>query len=278
MAAGNKPIFITLAVVLAAIAGIVLYVSSTSTPEQVVTQKIEVPAATAPIVEVPPPVSPPKPEPVVELVEEQSLPPEPQFVLPLLDESDALIRDGVMTLTRHEGINQWLSPTQLIRKYVAFVDNIAHGQVAKEPVRALAPEGPFLVNKVSEGVFELDPASYDRYNSFMQIAVSVDARRAAEFYHLLHPLIQDAYSELGYGDKSFDDVVFQAMDRLQETPVIEGPIRLVQPVVMYRFEDEQLENLSASQKQLIRMGPENTRQLKAKIREISVELRDILER
>lgn len=274
----NKPIIITLMVVLLAIVALVGYFVLSSDPEPLeVTETIAIPEP-EPVVEEPAPVEP-EPEPVIEVVEDE--PPEeeveePVFVLPLLDESDQLIRDGVVSLTRHEGINAWLGPNELIRKFVAFVDNIAHGQVAKEPVRVLTPQGEFLANPVDDKTFELDPRSYDRYNLFTEIVVSIDARRAAEFYHLLRPLIQEAYDELGYGNKPFDDVMFQAIGRLLETPVIDRRIRLVRPVVMYKFEDERLESLSAAQKQMIRMGPKNTRLLQAKLSEVALELRNIL--
>jgi hypothetical protein len=276
----NKPIIITLVVVLAAIIGVVVYFVSSTEPESTAVEEIAIPAP-APEPEPVPDPEPepePEPEPVVELPPEPEVEEEPAFVLPLLDDSDSLIRDGAVSLTRHEGINGWLAPSQLIRKYVAFVDNVARGQVAKEPVRQLTPEGPFLVKKIDENTFELDPVSYERYNMVADVAASVDARRAAEFYHLLRPLIQDAYAELGYGDKSFDDVMFEAIGRLLETPDIEEPILLVQPVVMYKYQDDKLESLSPVQKQLIRMGPRNTRLLQNKMREISLELRAILGR
>ena len=269
----NKPIVIMFIIVLIAIIGVIGYFVTSSEPEPQVAEKIEIPKVVEPVKPVPVPEPPTAP--VVEVPEEVE---KPDFVLPLLDDSDQLIRDGAVSLTRHEGVNAWVAPNQLVRKFVAFTDNVAHGQVAREPVRSLAPEGPFLVRKIDEKTFELDPASYDRYTPFVDIAVSVDARRAAEFFHLLRPLVQVSYAELGYGDQSFDDVVFQAIGRLLETPVIEGDIRLVQPVVMYKFEDPKLESLSAAQKQMIRMGPRNTRLLQAKISEIALELRAILDR
>lgn len=273
MSGSNRPLIITFVIVVIAIVGIIAYFMSSSEPEQEVSETISIPAPPPPKPVTP---EPPKPEP---LPVPEPPPPEPEFVLPLLEESDPLIRDGLVTLTRHEGINEWVASPQLVRKYVAFVDNIAHGQIAKEAVRALAPEGPFLVKQIDEKTFELDPASYDRYDEFTEIAVSIDAKRAAEFYQLLRPLIENAYKELGYGeDQSFEDVTFQAIGRLLETPVIEEPIRLNRPVVMYKFEDERLENLSAAQKQLIRMGPRNTRLLQDKISEVAAELRMLLDR
>lgn len=275
----NKPLIITLLVVLAAIAGLIVFFMTTAEDEILpVAEEISIPAPKAvakPVIrqEIPAEV-----EPVEQISSEAEAPEEPAFVLPLLNESDPLIRDGVISLTRHEGINSWLAANELIRKFVAFADNVAHGQIAKEPVRFLAPEGPFLVTQIDDETFTIDPVSYDRYNLVTEIIVSVDSRRAAEFYHLLRPLIQDAYGELGYGHRSFDDVVFQAVGRLLETPVLEGPVRLKRPVVMFKYEDDRLENLSPAQKQLLRMGPRNTRMIQAKLSEVALELRAILGR
>lgn len=202
----------------------------------------------------------------------------PSFVLPRLDDSDQLIRDGVVSLTRNEGINGWLGANELIRKCVVFIDNAAHGGVARQQVRFLAPSSEFKAKQLSEDEYELDPRSYDRYDKVTQIFTSIDSRRAAEFYELLRPLFNKAYAELGYPDRNFDKVIFEAVGRLLETPVITHPIKLVRPAVMYRFEDPKLESLSAVQKQLIRMGPKNTQAIKAKLSDMAAELRAVLKR
>ncbi len=266
----NRPIIIALVVVGLAIVGFIIYsVTSTDPEPQVVSQPIAIPEPEPVVVEAEPETEI-ELEPVivdpVEIQEEAGL----AFVLPLLDDSDQLIRDGAVSLTRHEGVNVWLSPNELIRKFVAFVDGVANGQVVKEPVRILTPEGPFLVRQISDEVYLLDNVSYKRFNFFTTVVVSLDARRAAEFFLLVKPMLQEAYDELGYPNKKFDDVVFQAIGRLLETPVINEPIRLVRPVVMYRFENKKLESLSAAQKQLIRMGPGNTRRLQVKLSEIAL--------
>ena len=272
----NRPIIIALVVVGLAIVGFIIYSMTSTEPEpQVVSQPIAIPEP-EPAVTEPEIGTEPEEEPVAEEpVEEEEA--EPAFVLPLLNDSDQLIRDGVVSLTRHEGVNVWLSPNELIRKFVAFVDGVANGQVVKEPVRILTPEGPFLVRQISDEVYLLDNVSYKRYDFFTAVVVSLDARRAAEFFLLVKPMLQEAYDELGYPNKKFDDVVFQAIGRLLETPVINEPIRLVRPVVMYQFEDKKLESLSAAQKQLIRMGPRNSRTLQVKLGEIALELRSLLE-
>lgn len=269
----NKPavIAIVVAIVATAVAGWFFLSRPEKAPkpaEVVIPKEPEV---------VPPPELEPEPEPEPEPAPPPEPEPEaPKFVLPLLNDSDALIRDGVVNLTRHEGINAWLGSNELVRKFVSFADGVSRGQVAKEPVRALTPQTAFTATQVSDSAFVMDARSYERYNGVANIVASIDARRAAEFYDLVRPLFQQAYEELGYGDQRFDDVVFRAVGRLLETPVIEDEIRLVRPVVMYEYEDEKLESLSPIQKQMLRMGPRNIRLLQGKLREVSAELRGIL--
>ena len=279
----NKPVIAAAVTAGLLIVGFIIYTLIQQEDETVVvSEPITIPEPESVSLELEPepePESEPEPEPEVAPESEGEVikPEPPAFVLPRLDDSDQLIRDGSVSLTRHEGINFWLSPDELIRKFVVFADNVANGRVARGPARVLAPEGPFTVKKMSEKVFLLDTSSYYRYNIFTEVITSIDARRAAELYELLRPLFQEAFDELGYPEQSFDDVMFRAVGRLLETPIIEDPIMLTQPVVMYEFADSRLEALSAVQKQMIRMGPKNTRALKAKISEVALELRAILE-
>jgi len=282
----NKPIIVGLIIVAVLLVGALAYLfSAQEQPKPVATQPVEVPRQApasqpapetpAPETVVPAPASESEPAsvPVAPAQSER-----PALVLPRLDDSDQLIRDGVVSLTRNEGINAWLGANELIRKCVVFIDNIAHGNVARREVPFLAPDAPFSARQISEKEFVLDDASYQRYDLVTNILVSIDSHRAAEFYELLKPLFQEAYTELGYPDGNFDEVIFKAIGRLLETPVIDRPIRLVRPVVMFRYEDPKLETLSAAQKQLIRMGPQNTRAIQAKLGEMARELRVALKK
>ena len=89
-------------------------------------------------------------------------------------------------------------------------------------------------------------------------------KRQVEFY----PLFQQSYAELGYPSRYFNDRVFDVIDHLLATPDLSGPIALTQPKVLYEFADPQLQELSAGQKMLLRMGPDNEARVKAKLREI----------
>ena len=283
----NKPLLIAIVVVGVLLAVVIFFMVSGGGEEPAtVAETVEIPAPAPqpepepePIVEPEPEPEPePQPEPEPEpVVTEPEPEPEPSFVLPLLEDSDQLVRDGVVSLTRHEGINMWLGTSNLIRKAVVVADNVSNGSIPRQPLAFLMPEDPFLVQQISEDVYEIDAASYRRYNRMTDIFVSIDSRRAAEFYGLTQPLFQEAYRELGYPDGDIDEVIFKAIGRLLETPVFDTSPRLVRPVVMYEFQDERLENLSGAQKQLIRMGPRNTRLIKEKLADFARELRLVTE-
>ncbi len=271
----NKPLLIALVVVGLLLVGyLVMVLVSDDAPENVVSEPVVIPA---PVAEPEPEPLPPQPEPTPEPVVVTPEPvPEPAFVLPRLDDSDALVRDGVVSLTRDEGINGWLGTNELIRKVVVLTDNVSNGSIPRQQITFLAPEAPFVAREIAGDVFLMDEDSYVRYNRVTDILASVDARRAAEFYVLLKPLFQQAFDELGYPSTKFDDIVFKAIGRMLETPVKTEPVRLVRPVVTYEYEDPKLEGLSDAQKQLLRMGPRNTRAIQSKLSEVALELRAIL--
>ena len=87
-------------------------------------------------------------------------------------------------------------------------------------------------------------------------------------YVHFYPLFQQEYEELGYPGKYFNDRLVQVIDHLLAAPEVQGTVLLTQPKVLYQFADPKLEELSAGQKILVRMGGENAAKVKAKLREI----------
>jgi hypothetical protein len=270
----NKPLFVALLVVGALLVGGLVFWIAGGSRSDTVTESVAIPAPPMHVV-TPPPL--PESEPDTDSV--AAIPAaEPEVDLPSLDDSDQLVRDGIVNLTRDEGIHGWLGSGELIRKAVVLVDNVANGSIPRQQVAFLAPVGPFIATQVADDVYVMSEASFQRYDKVTAIFVSIDSRRAAEFFVLIKPLFQHAYDELGYPNRKFDEVIFQAIGRLLETPVMTSPIRLVRPVVTYEYEDPRLESLSAAQKQLLRMGPKNTRLIQTKLGEIAIELRSILKK
>jgi hypothetical protein len=102
----------------------------------------------------------------------------------------------------------------------------------------------------------------------VKIVQNTDTAQLVAIYKQYYPLFQQAYADLGYPDGYFNDRLVEVIDHLLATPEISGPIRLKRPSVNYEFADAELENRSAGQKLLIRMGSENAAVVKAKLREL----------
>jgi hypothetical protein len=91
-------------------------------------------------------------------------------------------------------------------------------------------------------------------------------------YERLYPLFQQAYEDLGYPGKYFNDRLVETIDDMLQAPEVAAPIQLVQPKVFWEYADASLESRSAGQKLLIRMGPANARLIKAKLRDFRAEI------
>ena len=108
----------------------------------------------------------------------------------------------------------------------------------------------------------LDLENFKRYDFLINLLSQSNFREMVELYKRFYPLFQEAYIDLGYPQRYFNDRVIEVIDHLVETPEIEETIVLIRPHVLYEFADPNLEKLSSGQKILIRMGNENA--LKAK--------------
>ena len=192
--------------------------------------------------------------------------PEPaEIEIPPLDASDEVVRSLAEALTEHPRLAAWLAPDDLVRRFVAAVDNVANDESPRAHVRHLKPEGNFSVEE-NAGELAIHPDSYDRYNRFATVLDSLDDDAAIELYHRLKPLFDEAYQDLGYPSGDFDVALGRAIDRLLETPTPRGDVIVKQRVNTFRFADPDLEDLSPAEKYLIRMGPANARRVKAKLR------------
>ncbi len=209
----------------------------------------------------PPPVSPSPPEapPPIEKA------PAPE--LPALDASDQAVRSLVEALSEHPRLAAWLTPDNLVRRFVAAVVNVANEESPRPHVDHLAPAGNFRVTE-RHGSLTIDPASYARYDNAAAVLDSLDDERAQELYRHLKPLLDEAYQELGYPGGNFDVALGRAIDRVLATPIPAGRVIVKKRVKNYRFADPDLEALSPVEKHLIRMGPANARKVQAKLRRL----------
>ena len=250
------------AIILAMIAGIMFFSGPDEAPEP-----RPIPVMPEPRPEPAPPPPRPEPEPIVEVPEPEPEPEPEPVELPPLNESDRFVREQAEVLTEDGSIERVLATDELLRKFVVVVENLAEGNVSRDPVMFLAPRENFTVVRRNDTPY-LNPQSYRRYDRLAGVVAALEPSQAVAFLRLTEPLMQEAYGELGLQDVDVKDRLRRAIDLLIDTPVVSGQVELRQPAVMFEFADEEIEALLPAQKQLIRMGPENQRRIQAKLREI----------
>ena len=158
-------------------------------------------------------------------------------------------------------LRKYFNLQEQARRLVITVDNLPREHV---PSQLRVTRGvPELLRVKKEGeTITLDPSNYERYDRIIGYVEKMDARKIGRLYAKFYPLLQRTYEETGFPEERFHDRVLAALDDMMDAPRPTGPIRLVQPKVLYRFEDDHLENLSAGQKIMIRVGPDNAARLR----------------
>jgi len=215
-----------------------------------------------------------------EEVEPVELAPEPELnedetnviELPTLTDSDSFVFETLQTLQNGMALVNALAEDQIVRKFVVFVENISRGEFPQTglPYKGLGQEMP--VSEIDDNLFVMDQVAHSRFDQVVSTFVETDTDSAVIIYQMLSPLFQQAYAEIGFRNVSFDETLRAAINNVLRTTNMEGPYQLVKPSVMYLYADSSVENLAEVHKQLLRIGPDNTSALKAKLREFLTKL------
>jgi len=216
-------------------------------------------------------------------------PPEPAVANPLETPPDAPaaptaadLENALTALAGAETVQSLFRLQDLPRRIVTTVDNLGRAQVSSSLWPVKPPAGEFTTDRSGDAEV-IASANYARYATHVAALEAVDAAAAAQAYRRLYPLLQQSYEDLGYPGKYFNDRLVTVIDLLLATPEPPGPLRVrlpefgadmkpERPWVLYEYEDPALQQLSAGQRILLRMGPDNLRRVKAKLREIRAEV------
>lgn len=187
--------------------------------------------------------------------------------LPVLNDSDQGFHDALVMVPGAAPIEKILVPQSLIRHIVATVDNLPRKKVALElrPIKSTTGQ---MVTAGDADQVTLSPQNEARYAPFIELVKATDTKQLVALYFHFYPLFQQAYEDLGYPSQYFNDRLIEVIDNLLATPDVKGPIELTQPNVLFLYADPKLEALSAGQKTMLRMGPDNERALKDKLRQL----------
>jgi hypothetical protein len=204
----------------------------------------------------------------------------PDTALPALSDADAQVTSALTQLLGAGSVGSFLNVDGFVRRTVATVDNLTRQQ-APSRVWPLHPTpGRFTVQPGTQGGARgeqtIDAANAGRYAAVTAFAEAVDVERAAKLYARFYPLFQQAYEELGYPGRYFNDRLVAVIDHLLAAPEPQGPVRVKlteikgeydapNPWTRYEFVDPALESMTSGQKMMVRVGPANERRLKAKL-------------
>lgn len=194
--------------------------------------------------------------------------------LPAVADSDPALVTALQGLIGAPAVQTWLVPDQIARRFVATVDNLPRNAPLEKRRPLQAPTDSFIVDRTTVDQstgnerITLSPRNAMRYDAAVALFQKADVKQMAELYRHYYPLLQQAYEDLGYPERYFNDRVIAAIDDMLRAPEIEKPIVLTQPKVLYQYEEAALEQLSSGQKLMMRMGLAHERNVKAKLREL----------
>ena len=199
--------------------------------------------------------------------------------LPALAQSDPRVAELLSELLGSDKVASFLLTDGFVRRVVATVDNLGRAQAPSRmwPVQPMPQR--FEVEGEGDAPTAVAPANAARYSAFIAFAEAVPLESAVALYARLYPLFQQAYEELGYPGRYFNDRLVAVLDHLLLAPEPRGSLRVkltpvntdvpnLRPWVRYEFVDPALESLSSGQKILVRMGPANQARAKALLRKL----------
>jgi hypothetical protein len=227
-----------------------------------------------------------EPEPVIVEIEEVIEDVAPiEVQLPPLNKSDDWLKVKLPEITWRKELLTLIVGEDMIRRFVVFTDNFAQGTVAYEhspfilPKIKFSPEaGSVSLQNVNEDtaeeqqdVWQWSEGSSERFSLYVDLLRSMDSETLVQWYVEMKPLVDEAYSELGYED-DFTNTLQDAITRVLDMELPKSSMALVHPSVMYKFASPELEALPDSDKLLLRLGKENLLVIKSVLLEIHEKL------
>ncbi|XRD86129.1 DUF3014 domain-containing protein [Dyella acidisoli] len=187
--------------------------------------------------------------------------------LPALVDSDESVREALTGMAGGD-LTSLLVPSQIISRVVATVDALPRQGLGNTNILPLRTPKGMMQMQAANGMTVIATANAERYSPYMTVLARVDLHAVVAWYKRSYPLFQEAYRELGYPRGYFNDRLIVAIDDMLAAPDVHDPIAVTKVGARYHFVDPQLQSLSNGQKLMLRLGPENEAQFKAKLRMI----------
>lgn len=192
--------------------------------------------------------------------------------LPPLDRSDPAVRESLLGQMPGAPLSRFVNMQDYVRRFVVTVDNLPRENVPSQLSVFQRVPDLMVVDRSPDGVVTLSPRNYERYAPLVSFLEGLSPATVVSLYSRFYPLMDQEYKSLGNPQARFHDRVIFAIDDLLAAPTPTGPIELLQPRILYTFADPALQNLSAGQKAMIRLGPAQAQRLKQVLRRLRAQL------
>ena len=204
-------------------------------------------------------------------------------ITPALDQSDSWVQQKLLNIIWKKELLELLIDDDIIRRFVVFVDNFSQGNIVYSHSPFIKPSTSFIGKQQLENntistdgpVYEFDESSFKRFTIYVDLLRAADTEILVEWYKELQPLISEAYSELGYPDKEFKEVLQSAILKVLDLDFPKENIELVQPSVMYQYKSPEIEALDDADKLMLRIGKDNLLIIKSVLLEINEKINKI---
>ena len=198
--------------------------------------------------------------------------------LPSLDESDNWLKDKLPSLTWRNELLKLVIDDNMIRRFVVFTDNFSQGTLTYKHSPLTLPSSSFSAietqnfDESNQQEWLWDKSSERRFSLYIDLIKSTDSESLINWYLEIKPLIDEAYTELGYPDDKFTDTLQSAITRVLDAELPKSPLKIIRPSVMYKYQDPAIEALDDVDKLLLRLGKENLLIIKSALLEFSEKL------
>jgi hypothetical protein len=182
------------------------------------------------------------------------------------DDTDASLEQSLSDIFGADRFANLFNREDVVRHFVVTIENAESPKLPLQfsPIKPVP--GIFVVMDNGSDHF-IGSENYKRYTPYVELLTNTDLKKLTALYSRIYPFIQNAYQDLGT-KAYFNDKLVEVIDHVLSSPEPEGPIKVIPLSVSVKYADPNLEKLSAAQKIMVRMGPQNSRKIKEKLHEL----------
>lgn len=192
--------------------------------------------------------------------------------LTALTTSDNTVRATLIRLLPDLKDSNFLTKEQVLMRFITLINDIAQGDILFKHRKFLNPVRSFPVVSVGESLV-LDPQGYHRFDGIVRAFIAVDGDAAMAFIKENSTLMEIGFNQFGHSKEfTLPQMLLQAIEKVLAAPIIREDIKLITKNSRYQFANLDYETLSGIEKQMIRLGPDNTLAIQEKLTLIKAQL------